>query len=97
MSWLQSKHGSPYIQIHSYKRKGIVKQFRQQRINQKEESNVTVKTQPGLNKNDSINNITEDIVNQYIQNNIETVSNYLRNQRAMGVQKKTNECYKFTE
>ena len=36
--------------------------------------------------------ISEDVVNDYIQQNPDIVGNYLRNERAMKSQKKTNEC-----
>ena len=52
----------------------------------KEEHKITVRTPPGLEKTTkSTNDITEDIVNQYMQNNPKIVSNYLRNERAMEV------------
>ena len=39
--------------------------------------------------------ITADIVNDYIKQNPDVISNYLRNERAMKAQKKTDECKEF--
>ena len=43
---------------------------------------------PGLQKPPTSNNMTNDIVNQYIKENPEVVSNYLRNERLMKTQKR---------
>ena len=49
---------------------------------EKEEQEKTPEPEPQKPK------ITEDIVNQYIKENPETVPNYLRNERAMEAQRK---------
>ena len=43
---------------------------------------------PGLQKQPTSNNMTDDMVNQYIKENPEVVSNYLRNERLMKTQKR---------
>ena len=43
---------------------------------------------PGLQKQPTSNNMTDDLVNQYIKENPDIVSNYLRNERLMKTQKR---------
>ena len=43
---------------------------------------------PGLQKPPTSNNMTDDVVNQYIKENPDIVSNYLRNERLMKTQKR---------
>ena len=52
------------------------------------------KEQPGLPKQKptkTVTNITDDIVNTHIKENLETVTNHLRNERVKNT-KEANEC-----
>ena len=52
------------------------------------EPKLTAQPPPVLQKQPTSNNMTDDIVNQYIKENPEVVSNYLRNERLMKTQKR---------
>ena len=89
MSRLQFEYDSPYIKIYSQKRsycKGV------QEVKEETAAEVkTVKEPPGLPKQKpikTITNITDDVVNAYIKENPETVTNHLRNGRVMKTQRK---------
>ena len=62
-------------------------------VQAKTETTTEVKTngaQPGLQKQTSIKptNLSNEIVNRYIQDHPDTVNNYLRNERSMKAQRR---------
>ena len=52
------------------------------------EPKTTEQQPPGLQKQPTSNNMTDDMVNQSIKENPDIVSNYLRNERLMKTQKR---------
>ena len=93
MSWLQYKHVSAYIEIYSQKRgycKAVVQEPTASTTTPEQEAQITVHSPPGLQKPTNTNSITEEAVNQYIKENPDVVSKYLRNGRLMETQKQMN-------
>ena len=86
MPWLECFNVSTYIEIHSQK-KGYCKAIVEEAAAEPEPK-LTVQPPPGLQKQPTSNSITGDIVNLYIKENPDIVSNYLRNERLMKTQKR---------
>ena len=91
---MQFKHDTTYTKIHSQKKtycKGVPQEA--EAIEEQQEEQIIAKSPkqpPGLQKQTSINptNLTNDIVNQNIQEHPDTVSIYLRNERPLKAQRK---------
>ena len=52
------------------------------------EPKIIVQPPPGLQKQPTSNSITDDVVTQYMKENPDIVSNYVRNERLMKTQKR---------
>ena len=85
MSRLWSFNVSAYIKIYSQKR-GYCKAVVEEAVVEPEPK-ITAPP-PGLQKPPTSNNMTDDVVTQYIKENPDIVSNYLRNERLMKTQKR---------
>ena len=85
MSRLWSFNVSAYIKIYSQKR-GYCKAVVEEAVVEPEPK-ITAQP-PGLQKQPTSKNMTDDMVNQYIKENPDIVSNYLRNERLMKTQKR---------
>ena len=75
-----------------HEKRGYCKGAIQEEVEEETTTEVkTVKEPPGLQKQKTtktMTNITDDIVNAYIKENPETVTNCLRNERVMKTQRK---------
>ena len=97
MSWLQLEHDSPHIKIYSQKEnrayckgevKGEVKDEVKEEVKEEVENLKEPSGWPKPKPTKTITNITDDIANTYVNENLETVTNYLRNKRVMKTQRK---------
>ena len=90
MSRLQFKYDPTYTKIYSQKR-GYCKGAFQEEVKEEDSEVKTRKRATWITEaeaNKTITNITDDIVNTYIKENPEIVTNYLRNERVMKTQRK---------
>ena len=95
---MQFKYGTTYTKIHSLRKdycKGVPQEA--EPVEEQQEDTIIVQSPrqpPGLQERASINptNLTNDIVQQWIQEHPGTVSAYLRDERSLKAQKRTNAC-----
>ena len=78
-----SQHTLKYI----HKKRGYCKAIVED-ATAEQEPNITAQPPPGLQKQPTSNSITGDVVTQYIKENPDIVSNYLRNERLMKTQER---------
>ena len=92
MSRLQSFDDPAYTKIYSFIKKGYCKGAFREEV--KTEGKTEVKKEkepPGLTKqkpSKPITDITDEIANEYIKENTDTLTNHLRNERLMKTQRK---------